>query len=65
MITDSRQLLPLIEQVVQDHAEEVQRYRAGRSNLLGFLVGQVLKRAGGKADPGAVSTMLRDRLSVG
>ena len=37
---------------------EVARYRGGETKLMGFLVGQVMKRSQGKADPKAVSAAL-------
>jgi len=43
---------------------EVARYKAGETKLMGFLVGQVMKRSAGKADPKAVSAALAAVLSA-
>lgn len=51
-----------VDEVVGEHPEEAERVRAGEGKLLGFLVGQVMKRSRGKADPRRVSELLRDRL---
>ena len=42
--------------------DEVARYRGGEAKLVGFFVGQVMKRSGGKADPKRVSELLRSAL---
>ncbi|HNT27358.1 MAG TPA: Asp-tRNA(Asn)/Glu-tRNA(Gln) amidotransferase subunit GatB, partial [bacterium] len=41
--------------VVADHPAETEKYLGGRENLLGFFVGQAMKRAKGKADPAKMS----------
>jgi len=40
----------------------VAQYRAGKTATFGFLVGQVMKAAGGKANPRRVNEVLRRRL---
>lgn len=55
----------LVDQVVAANADSVEKYRAGKTNVLGFLVGQVLQKSGGKANPKMVSTLLRERLAGG
>jgi glutaminyl-tRNA synthetase len=57
------QLAELVEGVVAAHAEKVEQYRAGKTGLLGFLVGQVVKASGGKAQAPAVSQLLTERLA--
>jgi len=42
---------------------QVAAYRAGKEALLGFFVGQVMRETQGKADPKAVSELLRKRLA--
>jgi aspartyl-tRNA(Asn)/glutamyl-tRNA(Gln) amidotransferase subunit B len=57
---------PAIEQAVRDvlaaHADAVAQYRAGKQQTFGFLVGQVMKATGGKANPGMVNQVLRRAL---
>ena len=57
-VRDDGQLRIWVEQVITDQPTEVERYRAGELKLLGFLVGQVMKKSRGKADPNAVSELL-------
>ncbi|HEY6560424.1 MAG TPA: glutamine--tRNA ligase/YqeY domain fusion protein [Polyangiaceae bacterium] len=61
-IADAGELLPLIERVLSEHAETVDRYRAGNKNLFGALVGMVMKATGGKANAKLVNELLRQKL---
>jgi aspartyl-tRNA(Asn)/glutamyl-tRNA(Gln) amidotransferase subunit B len=61
-VRDEGQLCQWVEEVVQEHGDEVGRYRGGEKKLLGFLVGQVMKRSAGKADPRRVNELLREAL---
>ena len=42
--------------------EQVTSYRNGRTATLGWFVGQVMKRSGGKANPGVVNALLKEAL---
>jgi glutaminyl-tRNA synthetase len=55
-------LVPLVDEVVAAHPDEVARYRGGKTALLGFFVGQLMRRARGKADAKAAEELLRARL---
>ena len=44
------------------HAAAVVQYRAGKTSTFGFLVGQVMKASGGKANPTLVNELLRREL---
>jgi len=61
-VRDEAQLEAWIAAVVADHADEAARYRGGEAKLLGFFVGQVMKRSAGKADPRRVNELLRKAL---
>jgi aspartyl-tRNA(Asn)/glutamyl-tRNA(Gln) amidotransferase subunit B len=50
-VRDSAQIEAWVKETIEAHPAEVARYRAGETRLLGFLVGQVMKRSKGKADP--------------
>ena len=52
------ELLGIVEEVVATEAAAVEKVRAGKTQVMGFLVGQVMKRVGGKADPVEVRRML-------
>ena len=53
-----------VDQVVTEQPSEVDRYRAGETRLLAFLMGQVMKKSRGKADPKAVSELLQRQLEA-
>jgi glutaminyl-tRNA synthetase len=60
------ELLPIVQAVLAAHPAEVERYRNGKTGLLGFLVAQVMKQVaqgGGKASPKLVNVMLTRELS--
>jgi len=61
-VRDDSQLESWVKSVIDDHPAEVARYRGGEAKLVGFFVGQVMKRSGGKADPKRVSELLRGAL---
>ena len=52
-----------IDDVVRENPGEVQSYREGKERLFGFLVGQVMKKSGGKANPQKVNRLLKEALS--
>ena len=62
--TNHKKLQPLVERVVGAHPDKVAAYREGRTNLLGFFMGQVMKASGGKADPERAKTLVRNHLSA-
>jgi glutaminyl-tRNA synthetase len=64
-VSDEGALGPVVEAVLDDHRSEVEAYRAGKAALLGFFVGQVMRRTGGTADPARVRALLAERLSGG
>ncbi|MBV9717970.1 MAG: Asp-tRNA(Asn)/Glu-tRNA(Gln) amidotransferase subunit GatB [Candidatus Eremiobacteraeota bacterium] len=51
-----------VDDVIAAHAAVVAEYRAGKTNVLGFLVGQVMKTSRGKADPALVNELVRKKL---
>ena len=64
LLQDSNEdaLLEFIEQVIQQNDSEVERYRNGEKQLIGFLMGQLMKVSKGKADPKAANNLLRKQL---
>jgi aspartyl-tRNA(Asn)/glutamyl-tRNA(Gln) amidotransferase subunit B len=60
--SDEGALLAIIQQVVTDNGDAVAQYRAGKTQTFGFLVGQVMKRSGGKANPKLANQLLKRQL---
>ncbi len=61
-ITDSGEIEKMIDEVIANNPDQVEQFRAGKEKVLGFFVGQIMKQSKGKANPGQVNQMLRDRL---
>ena len=60
---DGAELEGLAQSVIAEQAEAVASYRGGKTGTLGFLVGQVMRKSGGKANPKQVSEILRRLLA--
>src|SRR3989344_1009132 len=60
--TDAGNVSAFVEKVITDNPKVVEEYKKGKTGVLGFLVGQVMKLSGGKADPKTVSTLLLEKL---
>jgi aspartyl-tRNA(Asn)/glutamyl-tRNA(Gln) amidotransferase subunit B len=63
-IDDDSAIRTLIDGVLSAHADAVAQYRAGKTATFGFLVGQVMKAAAGKANPKRVNEALRNALDA-
>jgi len=61
-ISDSASIDALVEQVIAANPTQVEQFRAGKQQVLGFLVGQVMKASKGKANPQQVNEALRKKL---
>jgi len=61
-IGDESELLASIAAVIDAHADAVGQYRSGKTGTFGFLVGQVMKATGGKANPKLVNALLKREL---
>ncbi len=61
-ISDSAIILPIIEEVIAKNPDNVEKFKAGNTKLLGFFVGQVLKATGGKANPKVVNKLVSEKL---
>lgn len=61
-ITDTAAIDDIVSAVIEANPEQVAEYRAGKEKLLGFFVGQVMKETGGKANPGQVNKIIKDKL---
>lgn len=61
-VSDAGALESLVDKVLADHPKQLEAYRNGKEQLLGFFVGQVMKATSGQANPGVVNRVLRDKL---
>jgi aspartyl-tRNA(Asn)/glutamyl-tRNA(Gln) amidotransferase subunit B len=61
-VADVSELDPIIDGVLAKNGSQADSFRNGKEGVLGFLVGQVMKESGGKADARVVSERLREKL---
>lgn len=61
-ITDTSAIKEICEKVVEENPKEVESYKGGKVQLLGFFVGQVMKQSKGRANPKVVNQLLKEIL---
>ncbi len=62
-VTDTSAIEKFVDDVIAKNADIVADYRAGNDRVFGFLVGQVMKASGGKANPGMANELLKKKLN--
>jgi len=62
-ISDTSALEQIISGVIQENEKSVSSFKAGKTNALMFLVGQVMKKSSGKANPKVVGELIKRRLT--
>jgi aspartyl-tRNA(Asn)/glutamyl-tRNA(Gln) amidotransferase subunit B len=63
-ISDESALTAVIDEVVAENPGPVEQFRGGKQGVIGFLVGQVMQKTKGAANPKAAQRLLRERLSA-
>ncbi|RLA61201.1 MAG: hypothetical protein DRQ78_08845, partial [Epsilonproteobacteria bacterium] len=63
-ISDPSVIAPIIDEIIENNADNVAKFKAGNTKLLGFFVGQVLKATEGKANPKVVNELLAKKLKI-
>jgi len=61
-VSDDSELEQIIQTVISENPNEVERYRRGAKNLFAFFMGQVMKKTKGKANPSVANNLLRKTL---
>jgi aspartyl-tRNA(Asn)/glutamyl-tRNA(Gln) amidotransferase subunit B len=61
-ITDVAALEKIVDEVIAASSKQVEQYRAGKTTIIGFFVGQVMKASKGQASPELVNELLRKKL---
>ena len=61
-ITDTGAIESIVDAVIEANPSQVAEYKAGKDKLIGYFVGQVMKETGGKANPGQVNQILKQKL---
>lgn len=63
-VTDTGAIEAAIDDVIANNPDQVAQFKGGNEKLAGWFVGQVMKATQGKANPGMVNALLKDKLSV-
>jgi aspartyl-tRNA(Asn)/glutamyl-tRNA(Gln) amidotransferase subunit B len=63
-VADTSALEPIVDEVIAANGAQVEQYRGGKTGLLGFFVGQVMKKTNGTADARAVNELVRSKLDA-
>lgn len=62
-VTDSGEIEKLVDTVIANNPEQVQQFREGKEQVIGFLVGQAMQLSKGKANPAQVNSILRAKMA--
>jgi aspartyl-tRNA(Asn)/glutamyl-tRNA(Gln) amidotransferase subunit B len=62
-ITDSSAIEKIVDEVIQSNPSQVEEFKGGKEKVIGFLVGLVMKASKGKANPGMVNKLLKEKMS--
>jgi aspartyl-tRNA(Asn)/glutamyl-tRNA(Gln) amidotransferase subunit B len=62
-VSDQSFIEPIVEGVIENHPDEVERFRDGKKGLIGFFIGQVMQQSRGKANPNLVRELVTKRLN--
>lgn len=62
-ISNPDELTAIIDGILADHPQELEKYRAGKKKLQGFFVGQIMQRTKGRADPKLSNQILNQKLN--
>nr|WP_320165458.1 Asp-tRNA(Asn)/Glu-tRNA(Gln) amidotransferase subunit GatB [uncultured Methylophaga sp.] len=62
-VTDTGAIEAMVDEVLANNPDQVQQYRDGKEQLLGFFVGQIMKASKGKANPAQVNELLKKKLN--
>ncbi|MEM8642120.1 MAG: Asp-tRNA(Asn)/Glu-tRNA(Gln) amidotransferase subunit GatB [Cyanobacteria bacterium P01_G01_bin.54] len=61
-ISDTRALEAMIDELLEANPDKVEQFRAGKTKLQGFFVGQLMKKTSGRADPKVANKLLSQKL---
>jgi aspartyl-tRNA(Asn)/glutamyl-tRNA(Gln) amidotransferase subunit B len=62
-VTDTGAIEAMVDEVLANNPDQVQQYRDGKEQLIGFFVGQIMKASKGKANPAQVNELLQKKLN--
>ena len=63
MISDTDMIDKVVQEVLVEFSKSVEEYKEGNQKVFGFLVGQTMRKLGGKANPQLINSLLKKHLS--
>jgi aspartyl-tRNA(Asn)/glutamyl-tRNA(Gln) amidotransferase subunit B len=61
-VSDSNELEPIVDRIITANPKQAEQFRSGKTKVLGFFVGQVMKETAGKANPKQVNDLVISKL---
>ncbi len=62
VLNDTEEILKNIREIISSHPDEVKRYKNGNQNLIGFFIGELMKKMKGKIDPKSARELVKTEL---
>jgi len=62
VISDEGEISEVVKKIIAANPKEAEKYKAGKTQVIGFFVGQVMKETRGKANPGLVNKLFKEEL---
>lgn len=62
-VSDEAAIRDMVNEVIDENPNQLATYKSGKTNILGFFVGQVLKKSGGKANPSIVNKIVNEEIN--
>lgn len=63
-VSDADVLVPVVEEILDRFPDKVAQYRDGKTGLIGFFMGQLMRETKGQADPGLAKSLLQAKLGA-
>ena len=62
-VSDTSAIAAIVDSVIAENPKAVEDFKSGKTNVLGWLTGQVMKKSAGKANPGTATALVKEKLS--
>ncbi|HSA06695.1 MAG TPA: Asp-tRNA(Asn)/Glu-tRNA(Gln) amidotransferase subunit GatB [Candidatus Gastranaerophilales bacterium] len=62
VISDEGQILEAVKKVIKENPGEVEKYKSGKTQVIGFFVGQIMKETKGKANPAVINKLFKEEM---
>ena len=62
-LSDSKQLDELIDEAIRENPKQIEQFRNGKTKVLGYFIGLIMKETSGRANPKQVNDLILDRIN--